>query len=126
MIEVLSGRVFVVEDDQDTLELIECVLAKGGHELVGSVFWRAAALNEIPNLGPLGVNIVTLDQDIFGGDIVKAGFVEELKKTHPNIKTIGLSCSPMTVPVDVDLGKCNLGKLSKVVTSLLNVVDSDW
>jgi hypothetical protein len=112
-------RVAVVEDDEETLRLIRLLLAaERDIRLAMELSWVSVAMNTIGDLQKEGIAVVTLDRDIFGGDIVKRGFIKQTRKEAPNVKIIGLSCCSLE-DTDRDLGKCRLAHLPQTIREVL-------
>ncbi len=80
-----GARVYIIEDNQDSGVILRSLLECWGHHVVGEAYWVATALNSIGSYRELGVQIVTLDRDLYGGDVVDSGYLKFMAREFPEI-----------------------------------------
>ena len=121
MVKKEGVNVVIVEDDRDYCALLRAMLKYGGHRVVEELTWVATAMNAVNEFGKQRVNVITLDQDLFGGDVVRAGFIKAVRKQVPDVKIIGMSgCEIMGGEVDTDLTKTGLCILNSTIARLIS------
>ena len=81
----MSRRILIIEDNQDTTEMMSCVLAAAGHE-ISSTDSLVKALVELQTFRP---NVILLD--LSAGDLPLSEFASHCS---PNMRTILVSASP--------------------------------
>ncbi|KKU64447.1 hypothetical protein A2701_04545 [Candidatus Amesbacteria bacterium RIFCSPHIGHO2_01_FULL_47_34] len=119
MSEIEKAVIVLIEDDAENARKIRDILHQGGHAIIEELCWVATAMNAVDTFEELGVNVVLLDRDIFGGNIVDAGFISRTREFAPGVRIIGTAADPIE-EVDVDLTKKGIEKLNEVITILLD------
>lgn len=118
----VEAGVFIVDDDPDSIFLSKIELKKGQHRVVLTASTKAAALEAIPNLKEMGVDVVLLDNNLTPGD--RSGkdgqeILNAIKAEDPNIKVVSYSSEKEPiVKGDATLSKAQFRELSKIVTEL--------
>ena len=109
-----GARVFIVEDNEEFVFGLKMLLTCWGHTPVGEVYWAATAMNCIQTLMEKRVQILTLDRDLFGGDVIARGFVNLVRRECPNVVIVGLAGLPIE-GVHYNLGRENVCQLDEVI-----------
>lgn len=114
------ARVFVAEDDETILPLINRLLSRHGHTVVLQAQTLAEALRCIEQFEALDVQVAVIDGNLSPNDTSGADgyqLVTRIKELTPNVITIGMSNSPVD-GVHVDLGKKRAIELGRIITNL--------
>lgn len=118
-----NAKVFVIDDDEATQEIIAEVLKIAGHTVAGIALNLNDALSVIPTLEEKGVQIATVDgnltkEDASGHD--GKTIVAAIRQQAPKVKIIGLTSDRLGVEgADVNIHKRDtVRKLEEVIRDL--------
>lgn len=116
-----NAKVYIIEDDSSTAEMIKNVVEHSGHEVVGQSDNFEDAMTAVEKeFDQKEVQVVTLDKNL---DSVNRGkpdgeiILESIRKNHPEIKVVGMSTDKLP-DTDRDLGKIDLVDAGKVIKDL--------
>lgn len=115
-----KARVFIAEDNEDFLDIIQEYLEEADHSVVLKASTLTDALAGVNNLEKLGVDIAVLDGNLdewetkgYDGQEV----LRVIRATAPNVRTISMSGNKFP-NADIDLGKDKVEDIGGVVTNL--------
>lgn len=115
-----NAKVFVVEDYAIRLRAIKQFLEKGGHEVVLTASSLDEALDAVPKLNELGIQVATVDGNLTllddSGDDGRM-VVHAIRDMAPEIKIVGHSSNDIG-GVDANVRKGDVGRLAEVINKL--------
>lgn len=106
-----EARVAIYEDEPSFIKTCKFELEQAGHTVVGVARDMDEAVELLPKLGDLGVEVVLVDGNLSPeADSGVEGMLitEGIKSRHPNIKVIGISMSRPVVGADANMTKTQM------------------
>jgi len=107
-------RIAVAEDDDDFMFFVNHYLGKRGLKVEERYSWMAELTSAVDSGDLDKFDVITLDNDLFGGSVSRENLVQRIKRKYPGIYTIGLSCCPLR-DVHLDLGKDKVCQLPEMI-----------
>ena len=87
-----NAQIYYVEDDQDSREITEEFLEMAGHKIVETASSRQEALDKIPHLKEMGVDVAIVDGNLTETDASGRdgeAIAKAIREQQPDIIVIG-------------------------------------